>query len=207
MHFYYYMHIQIRASAEQQLVLSQKKINPLITISWFTNEIVHADAYVDLIDDNHSTFSTIFSHPVIKNSIIKTCENLPNNYCRINAWNGFLEKEKIEATTLSKSLSPIFIKILNNLGFEVLLVSDIIGMISARTISMIINEAYFGLEDGISTKKEIDTAMKLGTNYPFGPFEWGEKIGLQNIAKLLVELSKTDSRYTPSLLLLQEAKI
>ncbi len=201
------MHIQIRATDKQKAILLLKNINPDFKISWFTNEIVNADAYVDLTDDDSSTFSTILSQPVIKNSIIKTCETLPNNYCRINAWNGFLEKEKIEAATLSESLEPTFVEILNGLGFEVLFISDIIGLVSPRAISMIINEAYFGLEDGISSKKDIDTAMKLGTNYPFGPFEWGEKIGLSNIAKLLVELSKTDSRYVPSTLLLQEAKI
>jgi 3-hydroxybutyryl-CoA dehydrogenase len=38
--------------------------------------------------------------------------------------------------------------------------------------------------------------MKLGTNYPFGPFEWSEKIGLKNICDLLQELSKTEGRYT-----------
>ena len=61
---------------------------------------------------------------------------------------------------------------------------------------MIINEAYYTFEDDVSTKKEIDIAMKLGTNYPFGPFEWSEKIGLKNIYDLLLQLSKTDSRYT-----------
>jgi 3-hydroxyacyl-CoA dehydrogenase len=44
---------------------------------------------------------------------------------------------------------------------------------------MIINEAYFALEDNVSTKAETDIAMKLGTNYPYGPFEWGQLIGLK----------------------------
>ena len=201
------MHIQIRATEEQKAILSQKNIKPEYKISWFKDEIVVADAYIDLIDDNHSTFLTIISQPVIFNSIVNTCENYSNNFCRINAWNGFLEKDKIEAATLLISSKPIFEKILNGLGFEVLFVPDILGLISPRAISMIINEAYFGLEDEISSKKDIDTAMKLGTNYPYGPFEWGEKIGLSKIATLLIELSKTDARYTPSTLLLQEAKL
>lgn len=60
---------------------------------------------------------------------------------------------------------------------------------------MIINEAYFGLGDGISSKQEMDIAMKLGTNYPFGPFEWSEKIGLGRIHALLSKLSETSTRY------------
>ena len=103
-------------------------------------------------------------------------------------------------------MKSVFQKILWAIGFKVFFVADIVGMISLRAIAMIINEAYFGLMDEISTKQEIDIAMKLGTNYPYGPFEWGEKIGLKNIEKLLIELAKTDTRYIPCELLLQEAQ-
>ena len=61
---------------------------------------------------------------------------------------------------------------------------------------MIINEAFFALEAGVSTMEEIDVAMKLGTNYPYGPFEWCKKIGLKKVYDLLEKLSKTDDRYT-----------
>ena len=37
--------------------------------------------------------------------------------------------------------------------------------------------------------------MKLGTNYPYGPFEWAQKIGLSNIYKLLKALNKDSKRY------------
>ena len=70
---------------------------------------------------------------------------------------------------------------------------------------MIINEAFFALEDNVSSKAEIDTAMKLGTNYPFGPFEWAAVMGLENILALLQKLYTTDSRYKPSQLLITEA--
>jgi 3-hydroxybutyryl-CoA dehydrogenase len=86
-------------------------------------------------------------------------------------------------------------------------VPDVKGFISARVVSMIINEAYFALEEKVSTKREIDTAMKLGTNYPYGPFEWGDLIGVKNIYELLNELSKTDSRYTPAALLKKETTL
>ena len=69
---------------------------------------------------------------------------------------------------------------------------------------MIINEAYFALEDNVSSKAEIDTAMKLGTNYPYGPFEWASVIGTENILTLLQKLYLTDSRYKPSQLLITE---
>ena len=63
---------------------------------------------------------------------------------------------------------------------------------------MIVNEAYFTFEAQTSTKDEIDIAMRLGTNYPKGPFEWSREIGLKNIFDLLMHLSRSDKRYRPS---------
>ena len=66
---------------------------------------------------------------------------------------------------------------------------DDYGFIAARIIAMIINEAYYALQENVSTKQQIDIAMKLGTNYPYGPFEWSEKIGIEKIYLLLKKLS------------------
>jgi 3-hydroxybutyryl-CoA dehydrogenase len=70
---------------------------------------------------------------------------------------------------------------------------------------MIINEAYYTLEEKVSTKEQIDVAMKLGTNYPLGPFEWSEKIGINNIYELLRKLSMENDRYTIAPLLRKTA--
>jgi 3-hydroxybutyryl-CoA dehydrogenase len=48
--------------------------------------------------------------------------------------------------------------------------------------------------------------MKLGTNYPFGPFEWAKEIGLNNIYFLLQKLSLTDKCYQPAPMLATAAK-
>ena len=63
---------------------------------------------------------------------------------------------------------------------------------------MIINEAYFALGEIVGTREDIDTAMKLGTNYPYGPFEWTKLIGLRNIYSLLQEMSRENKRYQPA---------
>ena len=49
---------------------------------------------------------------------------------------------------------------------------------------------FLQLGENVSTRDEIDTAMKLGTNYPFGPFEWAEKIGLKNIGNCFRSFQK-----------------
>jgi 3-hydroxybutyryl-CoA dehydrogenase len=63
------------------------------------------------------------------------------------------------------------------------------------------------LEDKVSAKEEIDIAMKLGTNYPYGPFEWATLIGADKIFALLQKLSLHDKRYTPSKLLKEASTI
>ena len=69
--------------------------------------------------------------------------------------------------------------------------------IFARVLSGIINEAMWSVTEGVATAKDIDTAMKMGTNYPQGPLEWAEKIGIENVQRLLSALNETvaDDRF------------
>jgi 3-hydroxybutyryl-CoA dehydrogenase len=72
-----------------------------------------------------------------------------------------------------------------------------LGFHFPRVISMIVNEAYFALGENLAKPEAIDLAMKYGVNYPLGPIEWGEKIGLRYIIDLLTEYSEItdDPRY------------
>lgn len=62
---------------------------------------------------------------------------------------------------------------------------------------MIINEAYFTVQEGTASKTDIDLGMKLGTAYPKGPFEWCEEIGIANVYETLAALYEDtgDERY------------
>ena len=75
-----------------------------------------------------------------------------------------------------------------------------LGFHYPRVISMIVNEAYFALEESLASGKDIDLAMKFGVNYPIGPVEWGDKIGLKYIVDLLSEYHEIteDPRYRVS---------
>ncbi len=138
--------------------------------------------------------------PVFANAVSDCLSDvkIPGRLSRINGWPGFLQRKLYEvATTDIAGVTKIF----SQLGWQFIQVKDEPGFVSARVVSMIINEAYFALEDGISSKEEIDLAMKFGTNYPFGPFEWAEKIGLDKILQLLKKLSVSDKRFLPCQLL------
>ena len=71
---------------------------------------------------------------------------------------------------------------------------------------MIINEAYYTVEEGTATCEDIDLAMKLGTNYPYDPFEWTQKIGIRNVCQVLSAVFENtkDERYTICPLLRKE---
>ncbi|HRP61700.1 MAG TPA: 3-hydroxyacyl-CoA dehydrogenase NAD-binding domain-containing protein [Phycisphaerales bacterium] len=69
--------------------------------------------------------------------------------------------------------------------------------ILARVLVAVINEAGWALAEGVSDRANIDTAMKLGTNYPKGPLEWAEQIGYAVCGELLDALNETvqDNRF------------
>lgn len=58
------------------------------------------------------------------------------------------------------------------LGFQPQCIADTPGLVVARTIAMLINEAADAVQQGVCSEADADTAMKLGVNYPAGPFEW-----------------------------------
>lgn len=60
--------------------------------------------------------------------------------------------------------------------------------VALRVICCIVNEAYLALSEGVATETDIDKAMKLGANYPRGPFEWAEEIGVEGILRMLDSL-------------------
>ncbi|MDP4258213.1 MAG: 3-hydroxyacyl-CoA dehydrogenase family protein [Bacteroidota bacterium] len=119
-------------------------------------------------------------------------------FARTNGWPGFLTGNLWELAAADETTGACVRDLLTAAGQSCRMVPDIPGMIGARILCSLINEAYYTLQDQVSTREEIDTAMKLGTNYPLGPFEWGSKIGLPAIYELLQTLSRTNRRYTPA---------
>ena len=166
-----------------------------------------ADIFIDLLYDNSESRKSILRRlpaPVLINSVTDTLAETDESFIRINGWPTFMKGKIIEATCLQEEKKGKVEKALSHLGKEVEWLQDVPGFVTPRVVSMIINEAFLALEEGVSTPEEIDTAMKLGTAYPYGPFEWSKKIGLQNIATLLQTLGATQPRYTPAPLLLHE---
>ena len=71
------------------------------------------------------------------------------------------------------------------LGFVPLAMADTPGLVVARTVAMLINEAADAVLQGVCTADGADVAMKLGVNYPAGPFEWLAGWGAPDVVALL----------------------
>ncbi|MFL5772775.1 MAG: 3-hydroxyacyl-CoA dehydrogenase family protein, partial [Flavisolibacter sp.] len=134
------------------------------------------------------------------NSVEATLSETEAAFIRINGWNSFLKAPLIEGSA-TPDIQPRAEKIFSFFNKKIEWLPDEKGFITSRVVSMIINEAHHAFNEEVSKREEIDTAMQLGTNYPYGPFRWAEEIGKDKIRSLLSALAKDQSRYRPSPLL------
>ena len=97
------------------------------------------------------------------------------------------------------ALGPVA-ALLSKAGIAAVEVADSPGMVLARTLAVIANEAWETTLHGVATPPDIDKAMELGTNYPSGPFSWTEQWGPGVVEELLDGLWGTyhDTRYRAS---------
>ncbi|MFJ2110392.1 MULTISPECIES: 3-hydroxyacyl-CoA dehydrogenase [unclassified Streptomyces] len=92
------------------------------------------------------------------------------------------------------------IGLFQRLGKRVSVVGETPGMIVGRTVAMLIDFALDAAGRGVATGADIDTAMKLGANYPGGPGEWCDRLGARWARNLLATMDGEygDGRYAPS---------
>lgn len=90
-------------------------------------------------------------------------------------------------------------EVFESIGCGVALVENHAGLFLGRTVGSIVNEAVYVVQDEIATPEDVDLAMRLGTNYPRGPIEWGQEIGGDRIRRILQRLAAEDgAQFGPS---------
>jgi 3-hydroxybutyryl-CoA dehydrogenase len=92
---------------------------------------------------------------------------------------------------------------LGQAGFQCSPLDDVAGLVVLRLIAMLVNEAADAVAYGICSADAIDVAMRYGVNYPRGPMEWSEQVGLQVFARALANLREHygEERYRTSALI------
>jgi 3-hydroxybutyryl-CoA dehydrogenase len=93
--------------------------------------------------------------------------------------------------------------LLQAVGLTVYVIDDAPGLVVTRTVAMLVNGAVDALHQGVASAADIDTAMRLGTNYPLGPLAWGNRWGPAAIVGILDAMQAWygEDRYRPSALL------
>lgn len=187
------------------------KVPSEVQISTFTGNTIpsNADLIIDLDFDleNLPQHYGAWNKPVIINGVFRQLASvsLTGNLryhagctlfgmCTLPT---LINRPLVEVSSLHTQERPVLEELARALNWQLKWVDDRIGMVTPRIIAMIINEAYFTLQEGTASKEDIDLGMKLGTNYPHGPFEWAQKIGLYNVYRTLdaVYHDTRDERY------------
>ncbi len=201
------MQVLLVANAELRSELLNGVVDQNVSITWITdpdeyNADKTFDACIDLLfQKRHGRISWLKSLDaslIVVNAVIPVLDEIDMDFVRINGWLTLLARPVIEAAAANENSRQKAGQLFSALGKKTEWVPDIPGFLTARVIASIINEAYFALEEKVSTQEEIDIAMKSGTNYPWGPFEWSKKIGLADICALLESLSSKQPRYAAS---------
>jgi 3-hydroxybutyryl-CoA dehydrogenase len=175
----------------------EKWLQPLPVSTIFDNTCIpNTHLYIDAcLNEEHDFFEAEKTIPILKNAVINKSV-VSTNTMRCNFWPGFFTgSNKLEVCHNNAAFIQQTLQLVQTNFIEV---PNTIGFITTRVVSMIINEAFFAVEQGVSSKADIDIAMKLGTNYPYGPFEWANLIGHTHIIQLLQTLQQQNNRYSPA---------
>jgi 3-hydroxybutyryl-CoA dehydrogenase len=184
-----------------------------------TGTLADYELIIDLNFDEHTERARIYAQhpqvPVMACIVRTSLSALMNNYAFEQGFSiigcnwlpGFAAMPVTEVSVIEEEQKPVLAHIMTTLGWEYEIVEDRVGLVTPRVISMIINEAYMAAEEGTASRNDINTAMRLGTNYPMGPFEWCEKIGIRQVCGVLDAVYKAtgNERYKISTLLAREA--
>jgi 3-hydroxybutyryl-CoA dehydrogenase len=168
------------------------------------NADVIFDFFIDEVPEEFEIY-TDFIGVVFLNTVKITIAELmfsldENPKCKAFGFNGLpslFQRSVLEVSVSNPDDEKLLKQTCGDLKTDYVLVDDRVGLVTPRVICMIINEAYFTVQEKTATREDIDIAMKLGTNYPCGPFEWTKKIGIKNVFETLeaVYEDTKDERY------------
>jgi len=167
------------------------------------------DLIFDLSFDEHDNrievYAGLSGMPVIVGAVKKQIDqaifDYPNHischFIGMNTLPTFIDRPLVEMTHIRQKEKDIMEELAKKLDWDIRWVKSRVGMATPRILFMIINEAYYTVQEGTANKEDIDLGMKFGTAYPKGPFEWCEEVGIKNVYETLLALYEDtkDERY------------
>ncbi|MBO8177857.1 MAG: 3-hydroxyacyl-CoA dehydrogenase [Bacillus sp. (in: Bacteria)] len=195
----------------------------------YTTDIVQAAKEADLIIEavpekleiKKNVFETIDKHAkedcyfatntsTMSPTEIASFTNRPEKVIAMHFFNPVHKMKLVEiirGLETSDETAEVIQQVAEQMGKETVVVNEFPGFVTSRISALVGNEAFYMLQEGIGTPEEIDKAIKLGLNYPMGPFELADLVGLDtrlNNLKYLHE--KLGEKYRPAPLLEQYVK-
>lgn len=115
--------------------------------------------------------------------------------------------EVVKALDTTPETIAVMEDVSRKMGKETVLVKESPGFVTSRINAMIGNEAFYMLQEGVASARDIDKALKLGLNHPMGPFELVDLVGLDTRLSILQYLHRTlGDKFKPCPLLEQHVK-
>lgn len=115
--------------------------------------------------------------------------------------------EIVRALETSAETLQVMEDVARRMGKETVLVRESPGFVTSRINAMIGNEAFYMLQEGVASARDIDKALKLGLNHPMGPFELVDLVGLDTRLSVLEFLHKSlGEKFRPCPLLVQHVR-
>lgn len=115
--------------------------------------------------------------------------------------------EIVRALETTEATLATMTDVAQQMGKETVLIRESPGFITSRINALIGNEAFYMLQEGVASARDIDKALKLGLNHPMGPFELVDLVGLDTRLSILHYLHRTlGEKFRPCPLLEQHVK-
>jgi len=214
----------LQASMEREIArwaMTQSEMKSIMSrIKWTTDkdDIPECDLIIEAVDENYELKKQIFKELdqiakpetiFISNtstlSLTKIAE-VTNRKDKIIGMHFLNPVPKVPLVELVKALDTsdktveIIRKFAARIGKTPVDIYEYPGFVTTRAIVPLLNEAMHILLEGIATAKDIDTAMKLGYNFPTGPLEMADSMGLDEVLAWMETLWNTlgEPRYRPS---------
>ncbi len=213
----------LKASLEREIArwaMTQSEMKSILSrIKWTTdkNDIPECDLIIEAVDENYELKKKIFKELdeiakpqtiFISNtstlSLTKIAE-VTNRKDKIIGMHFLNPVPKVPLVELVRALDTsdktveIIKKFAARIGKTPVEVYEYPGFVTTRAIVPLLNEAMHILLEDIASAKDIDTAMKLGYNFPMGPLEMADTMGLDEVLAWMETLwhSLGEPRYRP----------